>query len=242
MKKIKAWMHRHHNTISSFLCNFSATVLGIVLTLGTTVLYDRHQEAEAAEALVEQCLDNMDERLADLDDVIEYYNLHDTIFQVMNSTPLESMSEDELNNILNVITIQKHLIVNQAYEKLFSQSTNILETLGRFSQVIGEGFEALSYAEKNHAAVNAIKSELTREMVLSNNAYYAKGSMLDVMQTMEADPRYVIFCSEFTQHEHSIRYIHGFLKYFVPAARRLWQKEMTYDEFWEGAKGGWKNR
>lgn len=55
MKKIKAWMHRHHNSISSFMSNFIATVLGIVLTLGTTVLHDHHQKEEAAKVLVEQC-------------------------------------------------------------------------------------------------------------------------------------------------------------------------------------------
>lgn len=49
-----------------------------VLTLGTTVLYDYHQKKEAAKVLVEQCLANMEERLADLDKVIEYYDLNDS--------------------------------------------------------------------------------------------------------------------------------------------------------------------
>lgn len=240
MKKTKAWMHRHHNTISSFLCNFIATVLGIVLTLGTTVLYDRHQEAEAADVLVEQCLSNMEERLADIEKAIIFYDLHDSIFQVMAETPLDSLKEEELNDITNILLVQNHLVANLAYEKLFSQSTNILETLGRFSQVLGEGFETLKYAEENHAAINTLKKDFAREMVLSRNTYRDKGSMHDVVKTMVDDPRFVIFCNEYIEHVHAVRYMHKQLKNYIPAARRLWQKEMTYDEFWARAKSGWR--
>lgn len=241
MKKIKAWMHRHHNSISSFMSNFIATVLGIVLTLGTTVLYDHHQKEEAAKVLVEQCLSNMEERLADLDKVVSLYNRQDSIFQVMNTTSLDSLNEDELNDILNIIEAQNYLVVNQAYEKLFAQSTNTLENLGRFSQVIGEGFETLKYAEENHAAINTLKKELTREMVLSRNTYYDKGSLIDVVKSLVSDTHYFIFCSEYYRHVSSVRYMHWQLKNYIPAARRLWMKEISEEEFWAGARGGWKN-
>ena len=231
MKKFIKWMRRHPNTCSFFI-NFLATVLGIVLTLGTTMWYDRHEKAEASETLVENCLANMEERLADLDHVIEFYKLHDSVFQVMNTTPLDSLDEDELNDMLNIISIQNHLVTNLACEKLFSQSSSTLETLGGFSQVIGEGFEFLRYAEENHAAINAQKRELEHEMILSNNAYYAKGSMLDVMKTLVSDPRYFVFCDEYSEHVHSVRFAYKRLKKFLPAARRLWNKEITNDEFW----------
>lgn len=194
--------------------------------------YDRHEKAEASEALVEHCLPNMEERLADLDHVMEFYYLHDSVFQVMNTTPLDSLDEDELNDILNIITIQSDLVVNLACEKLFSQSSSTLETLGGFSQIIGEGFELLRYAEENHAALNTQKSQLEHEMILSNNAYYAKGSMLDVMKTLVSDPRYFIFCDEYSEHVHAVRFSNKKLKKFLPTARRLWNKEITEEEFW----------
>lgn len=54
-EKIRAWSNRHHDSLSSFITSFTATVLGIGLTFGTTMWYDHKQEMEAAEALVEQC-------------------------------------------------------------------------------------------------------------------------------------------------------------------------------------------
>lgn len=54
-EKIRAWSNRHHDSLSSFITSFTATVLGIGLTFGTTMWYDHKQETEAAEALVEQC-------------------------------------------------------------------------------------------------------------------------------------------------------------------------------------------
>ena len=241
MKKFIKWMHRHHNSISSFMSNFIATVLGIVLTLGTTVLYDYHQKKEAAKVLVEQCLANMEERLADLDKVIEYYDLNDSIIQVMNTTPLDSLNDDDLNYFLVIASEEQNvLIVNQTYEKLFAQSSNSLETLGRFSQVIGEGFEILKYTEEKHAIINKLKNDLLREMILSRNTYYDKGSLIDVVKTLVSDPHYFIFCSEYAKHVNSVRYMHGQLKNYIPAARRLWQNEITEEEFWAGARGGWR--
>lgn len=241
MKKIKAWMHRHHNSISSFMSNFTATVLGIVLTLGTTVLYDHHQKEEAAKVLVEQCLSNMEERLADLDQVIAFYDLQDSILQVMNTTPIDALNEEELDDIINIIEPQKILIVTQAYEKLFSQSTNSLETIGSFSQVIGEGFEGLKYAEENHAAINALKKELTREMFFSGNTYIHKGSMLDVVKTLVSDTHYFLFCGEYSRHVNSLRNLYWQLKEYIPAARSLWQGEMSEEEFWKRDREGWKH-
>ncbi len=240
MKKFKAWMHRHHNSISSFMSNFIATVLGIVLTLGTTVLYDYHQKKEAAEVLVEQCLANMEGRLADLDRVIALYDLQDSVFQVMNTTPLDSLSEDDLDGMINIIEAQKNLVVNQVYEKLFSQSTNSLETIGSFSRVIGEGFEGLKYAEENHATINALKKELEREMVYSRNTYYDKRSMHDVFKTMVSSTYYFLFSAEYSRHVNSVRYFHWQLKQYIPAARSLWQGEMSEEEFWKRDREGWR--
>lgn len=108
------------------------------------------------------------------------------------------------------------------------------------SQVIGEGFEGLKYAEENHAAINALKKELTREMVYSRNTYYDKRSMHDVIKTMVSSTYYFLFCGEYSRHVNSVRYFHGQLKKYVPAARSLWQKEMSEEEFWKRDREGWR--
>ena len=69
-KRVRAWRDRHHDSLSSFISSFIATVLGIGLTFGTTMWYDHKQETEAAEALVERCLSNMEVRLDNLDGVV----------------------------------------------------------------------------------------------------------------------------------------------------------------------------
>ena len=205
------------------------------------LIYDHYQKEEAAKVLVEQCLSNMEERLADLDQVIAFYDLQDSILQVMNTTPIDALNEEELDDIINIIEPQKILIVTQAYEKLFSQSTNSLETIGSFSQVIGEGFEGLKYAEENHAAINALKKELTREMFFSGNTYIHKGSMLDVVKTLVSDTHYFLFCGEYSRHVNSLRNLYWQLKEYIPAARSLWQGEMSEEEFWKRDREGWKH-
>lgn len=242
MKKVKAWMQRHHSTISSFLSNFTATVLGIVITFGTTSWYNQRQKSQAADLLAEQCLSNMEERLEDLDKVVEFYDQHVRWFSLLDEAVLDSLTDEELEESLYTITYQKYLVTNHAYEKSFAQSSASLESLGRFSQVIGVGFENLVYAEDNHAAINNLKHEMTQNQILSNNTFYVKNNILEVVKTMISDPNYQLFCTEYMQHEQSVRRMHGYLKFFIPAARSLWNKEMTDDEFWAEAKNKWNGQ
>lgn len=231
MKKFIKWMRRHPNTCSFFI-NFLATVLGIVLTLGTTMWYDRHEKAEASEALVEHCLVNMEERLVDLDHVVEFYDQHIKWFSLIEEHPLDSLTEDQLEEVYSIISSQKHLITNRAYEKAFSQSSTIHESLGRFSEVIGQGFEFLQYAEGNHAEINRLKQEFLQDQILSKNTYEYKESMLDIVKASFNDPKFALYRTQYAQHEQSVRYMHNYMKRFLPAARRLWNKEITDDEFW----------
>ena len=68
IQSLREWSHQHP-TQSTFMTDFIATVLGIVLTFGTTMWYEKQQKAEAADALVERCLSNMESRLSNLEKV-----------------------------------------------------------------------------------------------------------------------------------------------------------------------------
>lgn len=69
------------------MINFTATVLGIVLTFGTTMWYDHKQETEAAEALVERSLSNMEMRLDNLEGVVSMYDRQNHLFAKATSMP-----------------------------------------------------------------------------------------------------------------------------------------------------------
>lgn len=235
MKKLMKWMRRHPNT-SSFFSNFLATVLGIVLTLGTTVWYDRHERAEAAEVLVEKCLSNMEERMTDLDHVVDFYDEHVEWFRLLDENSLDSLTDDQLISIINIISYQRHLITNYAFEKAFSQSSSINESLGRFSEVIGVGFEFLQYAEGNHSEINRLKQEFMQEQILSKNTFEYKDSVKDIVETLVNDPRFSLFRSLYLQHEQAVRYMHGYMHRYLSEAHRLWNKEITDDEFWAEVK------
>ena len=40
-------------------------------------------------------------------------------------------------------------------------------------------------------------------------------------------------------HERTVRHLHHFLQLFIPEARRLWNKEITEDFFWEETDARW---
>lgn len=235
MKKFIEWMHRHQTT-SSFLTNFLATVMGIILTLGTTMWYDRHEMNEAAKSLAEQCLLNMEERLVDLDHIVEFYDEHIEWFNLLENNSLDSLTEDQKISIINIISFQRHLITNHAYEKSFSQSTSIHENLGRFSEVIGQGFEFLQYAEGNHAEINRLKQEFMQEQILNKNTFEYKETVDDIIVTIANDPKFTLYRSLYAQHEQSVRYMHHYMHNYLTAARKLWQGEISYDEFWAQMK------
>lgn len=232
-------MHRHHNTISSFTCNLVATVLGIVLTLGTTMWYDRVQANKAADSLVEGCLNNMEDRLRDLEDVVAFYDMHIEWFRMIANNRLDSLTEDELDQVANIYTMQRHILPNLAYEKAFSQSASIHETLGSFSTVIGTGFEYLQSAEANQGCINELKKSFTRSQILSNNTYLVKESMHAVIYDVITDPQFHLFRLEYSQHEQMVRRLADYLKFYIPAARRLWRKEVTEEDFWAEAEAKW---
>lgn len=239
LKQLREWRDLHKNTLTSFLTNFIATVLGIVLTFGTSMWYERRQNRQEAEALVERCLTNMESRLKDLDGVVKYYDQHKQVFDLVSNTPLDSVSEEDLFNLINLYTSQYRLILNHAYEKSFSQSVNSHEILGSFAEVIGAGFEYLLYAEQNHQEINELKKELRRGQILDKNTYWDKGNIQQVVAAALADPRFMYFREEFSQNERTVRHVHSFLHVFIPEARRLWKKEISDKQFWDKTNKVW---
>lgn len=165
IQSLRQWSRRHP-TQSSFMTDFVATVLGIVLTFGTTMWYEKQQKAEAADALVERCLSNMETRLENLDSVVEKYDNLNHLYQLATTQPLDSLDNETLYKLIDAFTWSYNLITNHAYEKSFSQSVNSHEILGSFANVIGAGYEYLHVAEENHEEINRLKKELRRGQIL----------------------------------------------------------------------------
>jgi len=242
-KKIASYLceliHKHHDSISSFNVNFLATVLGIVLTFGTSMWFERQQKKEAAEALVERCLNDMEGRLRVIDEVVESYNRHDSLYKLLQTKPLDSLSDETLGSIIYEFTTQYNMIISHAYEKSFSQSVTSHDNLGHYAEVIGEGYEYLLYAEQQHEKINKLHSEIFRRHVMAENTYWAKGSMKDVVDEAIHDPFFVLYREEFFRNSNSVRHMQYVLSFYLPQARRLWQHEITFDEFRETTRVHW---
>lgn len=235
---IREWCH-HHPTLSSFMTNFIATVLGIVMTFGTTMWFEHRQKAEAADALVERCLSNMETRLLSLDSVIENYDNQKRLYQLATTQPLDSLDNETLYKLIDAFTWSYNLIINHAYEKSFSQSVNSHEILGSFANVIGAGYEYLLVAEENHEEINRLKKELRRGQILDRESSWDQNTIRQYVTSVLVDPQFVYFHEEFIQHEHNVRQLHHFLHFFIPEARRLWNKEITEEEFWKETGDRW---
>ena len=239
LKKFRAWIERHHDSLSSFMTNFAATVLGIVLTFGTTMWYEHRQKTEAAEALVERCLSNMEMRLNNLDGVIRLYDRQNQLFAMATSMPLDSLSDAEVSELIDLFAWQYNLVIDHSYEKSFSTSATSHEILGSFANVIGAGFEYLHEAEENHQKVNELKRELRRSMIVDKQVRFDQHSMRQFVMATFTDPLFGYFQLEYMQQERSVRHYQRYLAYFIPEARRLWKGGISEDEFWTKTREQW---
>ncbi len=238
-QRIHAWSDRHHASLSTFMINFTATVLGIVLTFGTTMWYDHKQETEAAEALVERSLSNMEMRLNNLDGVVSIYDRQNHLFAKATSMPLDSLTDAEVSELIDLFTWQYSLVIDHSYEKSFSMSASSHEILGSFSNVIGAGFEYLHEAEENHQKVNELKRELRRSMIVDKQVEFDQNSMRQFVMATLSDPLFGYFQLEYMQQERSVRHYQRYLSYFIPEARRLWKGEISEEEFWTKTREQW---
>lgn len=236
---IRVWRKRHHDSLSSFMTNFIATVLGIVLTFGTTMWYEHRQKTEAAQALVERCLSNMEMRLDNLEGVVRMYDRQNHLFSMATSMPLDSLTDAEVSELIDLFTWQYSLIIDHSYEKSFSTSADSHEILGSFANVIGAGFEYLHEAEENHQNVNILKRELRRAMIVERQVKYDLYSMRQFVMTTLNDPLFGYFQLEYMQQESSVRHYHSYLSLFIPEARRLWKGEISEKEFWTKTREQW---
>jgi len=228
---LRHWAQQHHNSLSSFTSNFIATVLGIVLTFGTTMWYENREKKEAAETLVENCLSNMEDRLANIDRVVAIYDRHDELFNQVQQQPLDSLSDELMGNLIYEYTRQYDLVINHSYEKSFSQSVTSHEILGRYSEVIGTGFEILLYVEQLQEEVNKKQGELLERQIMARNTEWDKGSMKLVVAETLNDPFFVNFQNWFTKRADLARHMQNYLHLYIPEARRLWSGEITKEEF-----------
>lgn len=238
-QRIRSWRNRHHDSLSSFMTNFIATVLGIVLTFGTTMWYEHRQKTEAAEALVSRCLSNMEVRLGNLNGVVNLYDRQNQLFSMATSMPLDSLTDAEVSELIELFALQYNLVIDHSYEKSFSMSTSSHEILESFANVIGAGFEYLHEAEESHQTVNDLKRELRRSMIVDKQVTFDQNSMRQFVMATLADPQFGYFLYEYMQQERSVRHYQRYLAYFIPEARRLWKGEICEEEFWTKTLEQW---
>lgn len=239
LSSFRQLIKRRQDWIDNFTTNFIATVLGILLTFGTSMWYESRQKKQAAKALVERCLTNMETRLNNLDGVVSFYDKHEELLAKVQSNPLDSISDEILGDLIYQYTIQYNLIINHAYEKAYSQSVTSHEILGQYAEIIGEGFEYLLYTEQQHEEVNKLQAELLKGQILSRNTAWDKGSMKEVVSTVLNDPFFAYFNEQFSHHSQTVRHLHSFLQLYIPEARRLWNGEITEDEFRKETEERW---
>ena len=238
-KRVRAWRDRHHDSLSSFISSFIATVLGIGLTFGTTMWYDHKQETEAAEALVERCLSNMEVRLDNLDGVVRMYDRQNLLFSMATNMPLDSLTDAEVSELIDLFAWQYNLVIDHSYEKSFSMSASSHEILGSFANVIGAGFEYLHEVAETPLKVNDLKRELRRSMIVDKQVKFDQNSMRQFVMATLTDPLFGYFQLEYMQQERSVRHYQHYLAVFIPEARRLWQGEISEEEFWTKTRERW---
>ena len=241
-KAFSAGRERHHDSFSSFITSFTATVLGIGLTFGTTMWYDNKQKKEAAEALVERCLANMEMRLDNLNGVVRLYDRQNYLFSMATSMPLDSLTDAEVSELIELFALQYNLVIDHSYEKSFSMSTSSHEILGSFANVIGAGFEYLHDAEEKHQKVNDLKGELRRSMIVDKQVSFDQNSMRQFVTATLADSLFGYFQYEYMQQDRSVRHYRHYLEFFIPEARRLWKGEISEEEFWKKTREHWDKR
>jgi len=234
-KKWNEFCSNHEEWISSFGSNFVATVLGIVLTFGVSEWLERREDQASAEALVERSLKNLEQRLNELKMVEETLLQQDSLLSICtNALPdsLNSISDDVFVGLISGMNMRWSLFTSKSVEIGFKQDIHSQKILGVFADALGEAFESMNYAENVNIQVNEYKTQFQR---MTSKYWTLKGYSLTHEKCIEmlSSPESIFYLSQVSVLTHSIQRVNKHLENFLIQIRRLWNKEISYEEFVE---------
>lgn len=161
---MKGYMKKYKDWIGGFLSNLLATVLGIVLTFGTTWWIERSRQVDAAEETVERCLANMERRGESLEGLVKMMISQDSILQVVTSR-WPDVSDDTLSLFKDVFGSSNFTLHDHSAESVFKGSYENAHILGRFAENLRFGFEYLDWMEQRCQHVEDLRQETLRQIL-----------------------------------------------------------------------------
>jgi len=233
MKHFKGFWSRHSEWINSFGSNFLATVLGIVLTFGVSEWLEHRERQEAAEMLVERSFANIEERLKTLKMVKTTLNRGDSLLKLCSDAipdKIDSVPDEIYKQLIRSMDIRWELFTSKSVEIGFKQDINSQRVLGPFADVLSEAFEVVNYGEEANQEVNAFKLRFEREstnIIPINSPMASREDRVRFLSKPES-----VFClTQVSVLNGTINSVTTYLENYMLHARRLWNKEITYEEF-----------
>lgn len=230
---LKQYMHRHHGRLGDFFCNFLATVLGILLTVGTTLWMDREQKKEAAESFVDRCMVNLDLRCSAINECMDKLQREDSLTRVILSVPVDSLSKLDLallKEFYELLHTRWSQMSNHSVQTSFEQNVNCQDILGSFAEIVGHCFETIDYAEQLNREVNELKRDLERYESLEANKY-DKTTSWRLVASMKNDPYFNYIANEISNRTNSLRRLIPYISNYIMESNRLWHHEITEEQF-----------
>lgn len=235
MKKLKGFFIRHSEWMSSFWSNFVATVLGIVLTFGVSEWLEHRNERIQAELLVDRSFTNIEQRLADLGDVVNTLAYQDSLLAICSHhlpDQLDSVPTEVFVKLLDTMGMRWSLFESKSVEIGFKQNFNTQKILGSFADVLGEMFETLNYLEDEHKLTDSLREQIERKTFV----YWANGKRsMTRTQCLEflTQPDVVYTLTELSSQTNSMIRVYKYLTECNQLAHKMWAGEITFEQFEE---------
>lgn len=175
---IREFFCKHKDWLSTFFQNLLATVLGIVLTFGTTRFVEEQQDRELANNLGENYLGNIELRAKLMANDLDARLQRDSLLQEVSSqwaAGRRGLSPDTIEMFKSAITTFNWHFVDHSQERIFMTSQKASDVLGNHAAAFGSVFETLDGLEGVFDLLDKLSSETLRDIYTDPLYHQCKG-------------------------------------------------------------------
>lgn len=175
---IREFFSKHKDWLSTFSQNLLATVLGIVLTFGTTRFVEIQQDRKLANKLGENYLGNIELRAELMANDLEAHLQRDSLLQEVSgqwAAGRRGFSPDTIEMFKRAITSYNWHFVDHSQEQIFMTSQKVSDVLGDHAVAFGSVFETLDGLEGILDFLDKLSTETLRDIYTDPLYHQCKG-------------------------------------------------------------------
>ena len=146
------------------------TILGIILTFGTTGYLEDHQQKLMADKTVKLAIHNLDASISNMEQLVDEMKQNDSIYHravALMPDSLGMMSIDSLQRIISSFGSIRYYITDNSTKEIFSSSFEVWQNLDDTKVIgrIGNCYSILSTCSKEYDRISRLANQVHFEFI-----------------------------------------------------------------------------